>query len=85
MSDITVSTPTERAPRPKKTKRPTIIIDGDKWMALETFAARIGVSPKEADKLNLLSVLIGDAIYVNATEGLREIAARARRRFGWES
>lgn len=85
MSDTAMSipTPTERVSRPKK--RPNIKIDDDVWMPLEAFAARIGTTVAVAKRLNLLTVEIGDATYVNSTLGLREIAAQAKRRYGWET
>ncbi len=83
MSDTTMSIPSGRVPRPKKAKRPNITIDGNQWMALENFATRIGVSLSQADRMNFPRVEIGGAIYVNASQGLREIAAQAKRRYGW--
>jgi hypothetical protein len=84
MSDVTVVTARARARRSNirkpKTNLPSIVIDGETWDPQKNFAATIGVCSKTVERMNLRSVLIGGVRYVNVTEGLREIAARARRR-----
>ena len=67
MSDTNMSIPSGRVQRPKK--RPNITIDGNQWMPLENFAARIGCSLAEADRLNFPSVEIGGALHLGHVAG----------------